>query len=105
MIKNFARSRKAEARKEMPNLVNRRRRKSKVIENSASAIKSDSTDSDYEFSSKLNFNHNYNNVMLSEKSKSSRGAVEKNSQQKHHEAHKIRYEAFHYIANTIIISR
>lgn len=81
----------------MPNLVNRRRRKSKVIESPASAIKSDSTDSDYEFSSKLNFNHNYNNVMLSEKSKSSRGggAVEKFlQQQKLHEAHKIRYEYF-----------
>lgn len=81
----------------MSNLVNRRRKKSKVIDNSASAIKSDSTDSDYEFSSKLNFNHNYNNVMLSEKSKSSRGgvAVEKFlQQQKHHEANKIRYEFF-----------
>lgn len=85
-------------KKNMPNLVNRRRRKSKVIENSASAIKSDSTDSDYEFSSKLNFNHNYNNVMLSEKSKSSSrggGVVEKFLQkQKHHEANKIRYEFF-----------
>lgn len=89
---------KKEEKKNIPNLVNRRRRKSKVIENSTSAIKSDSTDSDYEFSSKLNFNHSFNNVMLSEKSKSSfrgGGAVEKFLQlQKQHETNKIRYEIF-----------
>ena len=79
----------------MPNLVNRRRKKNKVIESSTNAIKSDSTDSDYEFSSKLNYNHNYNNVMLSERSKSSHSnAAETILHQ--HEANEIRYKLFFY---------
>jgi hypothetical protein len=81
----------------MPNLVNRRRRKSKVIESSNSAVKSDSTDSDgYEFSSKLNFNyHHQSHHHVMEKAKTFRGGDEKISQQQHQkllEAHKIRYE-------------
>lgn len=78
----------------MPNLVNRRRRKSKVNEISSSAIKSnDSTDSDHEFSSKLNFNYHHNHVMTAEKSNKSSRGDEKSSQPKHKqqlEAHKIR---------------
>ncbi|CAH1712871.1 unnamed protein product [Chironomus riparius] len=42
----------------MPNLVNRRRKKSKIIVEPQATIKSDSTESDYEFSSKLNYKYN-----------------------------------------------
>lgn len=66
----------------MPNLVNRRRKKSKAIE-APPTLRSDSTDSDYEFSSKLNFKYN----VLPEKIKS----LQRDEKQ---EDHKIRYEIF-----------
>jgi hypothetical protein len=65
----------------MPNLVNRRRKKSKIIETQAT-IKSDSTDSDYEFSSKLNIKYN----VLPEKIKSI------HSHEKQEAFNNIRYE-------------
>jgi hypothetical protein len=68
----------------MPNLVNRRRKKSKTNESivHVSNTQNDSTDSDYEFSSKLNYKYN----VLPEKLK----PFNKSSEKK--EAHKIRYE-------------
>lgn len=71
----------------MPNLVNRRRKKSKIIE-AQMTLKSDSTDSDYEFSSKLNYKYN----VLPEKIKpfhATSGSSKSNEKQ---EALKIRYE-------------
>ena len=67
----------------MPNLVNRRRKKSKTTE-PQTILKSDSTESDYEFSSKLNYKYN----VLPEKIKSHR--LTENSEK--NEASNIRYE-------------
>lgn len=68
----------------MPNLVNRRRKKSKIVEPQMT-LRSDSTESDYEFSSKLNYKYN----VLPEKTKSSH---RHKSEAEKQEAFEIRYE-------------
>lgn len=72
----------------MPNLVNRRRKKSKIIE-PQTTLKSDSTESDYEFSSKLNYKYN----VLPEKTKLHRAHTDVEKQ----EAFNIWYEFFTYM--------
>lgn len=74
----------------MPNLVNRRRKKSKVVE-PQTTIKSDSTESDYEFSSKLNYKYN---VLPEKTTKSYRHNNTNINDTEKLEALKIRYEFF-----------
>lgn len=82
----------------MPNLVNRRRKKSKVVE-PQTTIKSDSTESDYEFSSKLNYKYN---VLPEKTTKSHRHNNTNINDTEKLEALKIRYENFYVFVIPLI---
>lgn len=75
----------------MPNLVNRRRKKSKIIVEPQATLKSDSTESDYEFSSKLNYEYNVLPEKTTIKSQRQHSNTNSNDTEKL-EALKIRYD-------------
>ena len=85
----------------MPNLVNRRRKKSKIIVEPQATVKSDSTESDYEFSSKLNYKYN---VLPEKTTKSHRQHSNTNTNDtEKQEALKLRYDNRFFVNDFLTI--